>query len=151
MNVSRIDGLLTLRNYLLIICGAVQLFFAFQLFFRFDFLPNLTAYMWLPGIATFLSWLSLSGVYGFASRRNANMLFDELTIDRFRSLTSDGYAIVNIGVFILFSIQDWQNWNFTAANTLLIDLSAMMFLVWGGLIVVFVVKEWPEASYGEAS
>ena len=82
---------------------------------------------------------------------NANMLFDELTIDRFRSLTSDGYAIVNIGVFILFGIQDWQNWNFSAANTLLIDLSAMMFLVWGGLMVVFVVKEWPEASYGEAS
>ena len=26
MNVSRIEGLLTLRNYLLIICGAVQLF-----------------------------------------------------------------------------------------------------------------------------
>ena len=69
--------------------------------------------------------------------QSANMLFDELTIDRFRSLTSDGYAIVNIGVFILFGIQDWQNWNFSAANTLLIDLSAMMFLVWGGLMVVF--------------
>ena len=25
----------------------------------------------------------------------------------------------------------------------------MMFLVWGGLMVVFVVKEWPEASYGK--
>ena len=37
MNVSRIEGLLTLRNYLLIICGAVQLFFAFQLFFGSTF------------------------------------------------------------------------------------------------------------------
>ena len=109
MNVFQNRRALTLRNYLLIICGAVQLSLRFNSSFGSTFLPNLTAYMWLPGIATFLSWLSLSGVYGFASRRNANMLFDELTIDRFRSLTSDGYAIVNVGVFILFSIQDWPS------------------------------------------
>ena len=132
---------MNLRNIILDLCGFINLAFGFMLLTGWYFVPNINEYMWVPGTVTIVSWVILSVLYNSASKKEANILYDEMVIQRYYQLMSLGYVVLNISVFILFSIQDWQNWSFELAQNLILNLSGLMFLIWGLLLIIFVIKD----------
>ena len=118
------------RFLVLFICGTVQVFFATYLLLElldFGLAWRLTNYdiMFIPGILVFLGsgYLTLS-YYFLSDETSNNALYDEFTALRYYKLATAGYVINGIGIFILFSIQDWQNWSFEQANNMIYQIAA---------------------------
>ena len=79
---------------------------------------------------------------------NRVALYDEYIADRYYKLGAAGYAITGIGIFVLYSIQDYSAWSFEAANGFIYDLAAFLWLVFGSLIVIFSYGDYRESVDG---
>ena len=66
----------------------------------------------------------------------------------FISIVAAGYVINGIGIFILFSVQDWQNWSFELANNMIYQIAAFAWLIFGMLLVWFSIGDYRESKSG---
>ena len=105
--------------------------------------------MFIPGVLVFLGsgYLTLS-YYFLSDETSNNALYDEFTALRYYKLASAGYVINGIGIFILFSIQDWQNWSFELANNMIYQIAAFAWLIFGMLLVWFSMGDYRESKSG---
>ena len=142
------------RFLLLVICGAVHVFFATYLlleFLGFGLAWHLMNHdmMFIPGILVFVGSGYLTFSYYFLSdEQSNNALYDEFTALRYYKLATAGYVINGIGIFILFSIQDWQNWSFELANNMIYQIAAFAWLIFGVLLVWFSMGDFKESKGG---
>ena len=142
------------RFLILFICGAVQVFFATYLLLELLgvglswHLMNHDI-MFTPGILVFLGsgYLTLS-YYFLNDETSNNALYDEFTALRYYKLATAGYVINGIGIFILFSVQDWQNWSFELANNMIYQIAAFAWLIFGMLLVWFSIGDYRESKSG---
>jgi hypothetical protein len=140
----------------LIICisGAVQVFFAAYLMlellgFNLGWHLSNSNIMFVPGVLVFLGAAYLTFSYYFLdSQKVNNALYDEFTALRAYKLGSVGYGLNGMGIFILFSIQDWSNWSFQMANSMIYQIAAFAWLVFGVLLVCFSVGDYQESKIG---
>ena len=142
------------RFLVLFICGAVQVLFATYLLLELlgvDLSWHLMNHdiMFTPGILVFLGsgYLTLS-YYFLNDETSNNALYDEFTALRYYKLATAGYVINGIGIFILFSVQDWQNWSFELANNMIYQIAAFAWLIFGMLLVWFSIGDYRESKSG---
>ena len=112
------------RFLIVFICGIVQILFAAYSALvlygvSIDWHINNYIFMFIPGILIFASSGILTASYYFGDKKKNNILYDEYTALRYYKIAAAGYALNGIGIFILFSIQDWPNWNFQNANNMI--------------------------------
>ena len=142
------------RFLVLFICGAVQVFFATYLLLELLGLSlgwhlHFHNIMFVPGILIFLGSGYLTVSYYFLSDEKANnALYDEFTAARYYKLGTAGYAINGIGIFFLYSAQDWSNWSFALANNMIYQIAAFAWLIFGILLVWFSVGDYKESKSG---
>ena len=142
------------RFLVLFICGTVQVFFAIYLLLELLgvglswHLMNHDI-MFILGILVFLGsgYLTLS-YYFLNDETSNNALYDEFTALRYYKLATAGYVINGIGIFILFSVQDWQNWSFELANNMIYQIAAFAWLIFGMLLVWFSIGDYRESKSG---
>ena len=142
------------RFLILFICGAVQVFFATYLLLELLgvglswHLMNHDI-MFIPGILVFVvsGYLTLS-YYFLSDETSNNALYDEFTALRYYKLATAGYVINGIGIFVLFSVQDWQNWSFELANNMIYQIAAFAWLIFGMLLVWFSIGDYRESKSG---
>ena len=94
------------RFLVLLICGAVQVFFAAYLLLEllgFELAWHLVNHdiMFIPGILVFLGSGYLTFSYYFLSdQQSNNALYDEFNALRYYKLATAGYVINGVGIFI---------------------------------------------------
>ena len=143
-----------LRRFLLIfVCGIVQIFFAAYLLlnlfdFSLDWHINSSIFMFVPGILVFVSSGILVASYYFGDKKNNNILYDEYTALRYYRIAAAGYALNGIGIFILFSIQNWSNWDIQSANNMIYQIAAFAWLTFGVLLTIFSIGDYKEYKNG---
>ena len=142
------------RFLVIFISGTVQVLFAAYLMLEllgFSLGWHLLNHniMFVPGVLVFLgaAYLTLSYYYLDTNKIN-NALYDEFTALRAYKLGSIGYGLNGIGIFILFSIQDWSNWSFQMANIMIYQIAAFAWLVFGVLLVSFSIGDYQESKSG---
>ena len=142
------------RFLVLFICGAVQVFFATYLLLEllgFGLAWHLMNHdiMFIPGILVFLGSGYLTFSYYFLSdEQSNNALYDEFNALRYYKLATAGYVINGVGIFILYSIQDWSNWSFELANNMIYQIAAFAWLIFGVLLVWFALGDFRESRNG---
>ena len=142
------------RFLVLFICGAVQVFFATYLLLELLGLGlawHLMNHdiMFIPGILVFLGSGYLTFSYYFLSNEQSNnALYDEFNALRYYKLATAGYVINGMGIFILYSIQDWSNWSFELANNMIYQIAAFAWLIFGMLLVWFALGDLRESRNG---
>jgi len=141
------------RFLILFICGITQIFFAVYLLlelFGFNLGFHLTnhSYMFIPGILIFASSGLLTVSYYFGDTKTNNSLYDEYTAIRYYKLGAVGYALNGIGIFLLFSFQDWSNWSFQSANAMIYQIASFAWLIFGILLVWFSLGDYKEYKNG---
>jgi predicted membrane channel-forming protein YqfA (hemolysin III family) len=104
--------------------------------------------MFAPGIFVVLASSYLTASYYLGDRQKNNALYDEYTALRYYKTAALGYSINGVGIFILFSIQDWSNWNFELANNMIYQIAAFAWLIFGMLLVWFSVGDYKESKSG---
>ena len=104
--------------------------------------------MFIPGILVFIGSGILTASYYLGNKKNNNMLYDEYTALRYYKIAAVGYAINGIGIFILFSIQDWSNWNFQNANNMIYQIAAFAWLTFGVLLTWLSIGDYKEYKNG---
>ncbi len=142
------------RFLVLFICGAVQVFFATYLLLELLgvglswHLMNHDI-MFIPGILVLLGSGYLTFSYYFLSNEQSNnALYDEFNALRYYKLATAGYVINGMGIFILYSIQDWSNWSFELANNMIYQIAAFAWLIFGVLLVWFALGDLRESRNG---
>ena len=143
------------RFLVIFISGTVQVFFAAYLMLVLLGFSSLGWHllnhniMFIPGVLVFLGavYLTLSYYYLDTNKIN-NALYDEFTALRAYKLGSVGYGLNGMGIFILFSIQDWSNWSFQMANSMIYQIAAFAWLVFGVLLVSFSIGDYQESKSG---
>ena len=142
------------RFLVLFVCGAVQVLFATYLLLEllgFDLAWHLINHdmMFVPGILVFLGSGYLTFSYYFLSdEQSNNALYDEFNALRYYKLATAGYVINGIGIFVLYSIQDWSNWSFELANNMIYQIAAFAWLIFGVLLVWFALGDFRESRNG---
>lgn len=142
------------RFLVLFICGAVQVFFATYLLLElldFGLAWHLTNHdiMFFPGILVFFGSGYLTFSYYFLSdEQSNNALYDEFTALRYYKLATAGYVINGVGIFVLYSMQDWSNWSFELANNMIYQIAAFAWLIFGVLLVWFALGDLRESRNG---
>ena len=142
------------RFLVLFICGAVQVFFATYLLLEllgFDLAWHLVNHniMFIPGILVFLGSGYLTFSYYFLSNEQSNnALYDEFNALRYYKLATAGYVINGMGIFVLYSMQDWSNWSFELANNMIYQIAAFAWLIFGMLLVWFALGDLRESRNG---
>ena len=141
------------RFLIVFICGIVQIFYAVYLLldqFGFDLSWHIGnhIFMFIPGILVLVGSGILSASYYIGDRKNNNILYDEYTALRYYKIAAAGYALNGIGIFILFSIQDWANWNFQNANNMIYQIAAFAWLTFGILLTIFSIGDYKEYKNG---
>ena len=139
------------RSILIFTCGAVQIFFASWILFKLfglnliDLPPHA---MFFPGVLIFgvSGYLTIS--YYFGSQKNNSALYDEYTALRYYKLGAIGYAINGIGIFLIFSTQDYANWSLQTANTMIYQIASFAWLIFGVLLVCFAYGDYKESLHG---
>ena len=142
------------RFLVLFTCGSVQVFFATYLLlelFGFGLGWHLAVHniMFVPGVLVFLGsgYLTIS-YYFLSDDASNNALYDEFNALRYYKLATAGYVINGVGIFILYSIQDWSNWNFELANNMIYQIAAFAWLIFGVLLVWFALGDLRESRNG---
>ena len=69
-------------------------------------------FMFIPGILVFIGSGILTVSYYLGDKKINNILYDEYTALRYYKIAAVGYVLNGMGIFVLFSIQDWANWDF---------------------------------------
>ena len=141
------------RFLIVFTCGVVQIFYATYLLLDLSGISigwHLTnhIFMFIPGVLVFVSSGILTASYYLGDRKNNNILYDEYTALRYYKIAAFGYAVNGIGIFILFSIQDWSNWNFQNANNMIYQIAAFAWLTFGILLTVFSIGDYKEYRNG---
>ena len=142
------------RFLVLFICGAIQVFFATYLLLEllgFDLAWHLMNHdmMFIPGILVFVGSGYLTFSYYFLSdEQSNNALYDEFNALRYYKLASAGYVINGMGIFVLYSMQDWSNWSFELANNMIYQIAAFAWLIFGVLLVWFALGDLRESRNG---
>ena len=141
------------RFLILFVCGIVQILFAaysaLALYgVSIDWHLNNNIFMFIPGILIFVSSGILTASYYFGDKKNNNILYDEYTALRYYKIAAVGYALNGIGIFILFSIQDWSNWNLQNANNMIYQIAAFAWLTFGVLLTIFSIGDYKEYRNG---
>ena len=141
------------RFLIIFICGIVQVSFAGYLLlelsgFYMGWYITEHSIMFIPGILVFIGSGILTASYYLGNKKNNNMLYDEYTALRYYKIAAVGYAINGIGIFILFSIQDWSNWNFQNANNMIYQIAAFAWLTFGVLLTWFSIGDYKEYKNG---
>ena len=142
------------RFLVLFICGAVQVFFATYLLLEllgFDLAWHLMNHdmMFIPGILVFVGsgYLTFSYYY-LSDEQSNNALYDEFNALRYYKLATAGYVINGMGIFVLYSMQDWSNWSFELANNMIYQIAAFAWLIFGMLLVWFALGDLGESRNG---
>ena len=142
------------RFLVLFVCGAVQVFFATYLLLELLgvglswHLMNHDI-MFIPGILVFLGSGYLTFSYYFLSdEQSNNALYDEFTALRYYKLATAGYVINGVGIFVLYSMQDWSNWSYELANNMIYQIAAFAWLIFGLLLVWFALGDLRESRNG---
>ena len=86
--------------------------------------------------------------YYLGDKKANNILYDEYTALRYYKIAAAGYALNGIGIFILFSIQDWANWDFKNANNMIYQIAAFAWLTFGVLLTIFSFGDYKEYKNG---
>ena len=142
------------RFLIVFVCGAVQVFYATYLLLNlFGYtiewhISNHDLFMFIPGILVFVGSGILTASYYLGDKKNNNILYDEYTALRYYKIAAIGYAVNGIGIFILFSIQDWSNWSFQSANNMIYQIAAFAWLTFGILLTVFSIGDYKEYRNG---
>ena len=142
------------RSLIVFVCGAVQIFYATYLLLNlFGYtiewhISNHDLFMFIPGILVFVGSGILTASYYLGDKKNNNILYDEYTALRYYKIAAIGYAVNGIGIFILFSIQDWSNWSFQSANNMIYQIAAFAWLVFGILLTIFSIGDYKEFKNG---
>ena len=142
------------RRFLIVfVCGITQILFAgysaLILFgFNIDWHINNHIFMFIPGILILFSSGILTASYYLGNKKINNILYDEYTASRYYKIAAAGYALNGIGIFLLFSIQDWANWNFQNANNMIYQIAASAWLIFGILLMVFSLGDYKEYKNG---
>jgi len=135
------------------VCGIVQIFYAAYLLLDLFGISlgwhiNNHIFMFVPGLLVFVSSGILCASYYFGDKKTNNILYDEYTALRYYKIAAVGYVLNGIGIFILFSIQDWANWNFQNANNMIYQIAAFAWLTFGVLLAVFSIGDYKESKDG---
>ena len=140
------------RFLYLFICGTVQIFFGAYLFLELIGVdlgwPIKGNAMFIPGVLIFITSGILTASYYFGDTKKNNALYDEYTALRYYKIGTIGYALNGIGIFILFSIQDWSNWDLQSANRMIYQIASFAWLIFGILIVWFSLGDYKEHKNG---
>ena len=142
------------RFLVLFICGAIQVFFATYLLLEllgFGLAWHLMNHdmMFIPGILVFIGSGYLTFSYYFLSdEKSNNALYDEFNALRYYKLATAGYVINGVGIFVLYSMQDWSNWSFELANNMIYQIAAFAWLIFGVLLVWFALGDLRESRNG---
>ena len=140
------------RFLYLFICGIVQIFFGAYVFLELMGAdlgwPIKGNAMFIPGILIFITSGILTASYYFGNTKKNNALYDEYTALRYYKIGAIGYALNGIGIFILFSIQDWSSWDLQSANRMIYQIASFAWLIFGILIVWFSLGDYKEYKNG---
>ena len=140
------------RFLYLFICGIVQIFFGAYVFLELMGAdlgwPIKGNAMFIPGILIFITSGILTASYYFGDTKKNNALYDEYTALRYYKIGAIGYALNGIGIFILFSIQDWSSWDLQSANRMIYQIASFAWLIFGILIVWCSLGDYKEYKNG---
>ena len=141
------------RFLIIFVCGIVQILFAaysalILYGISIDWHINNRIFMFIPGILIFASSAILTASYYLGDKKANNILYDEYTALRYYKIAAAGYALNGIGIFILFSIQDWPNWSFQDANNMIYQIAAFAWLTFGVLLTIFSIGDYKEYKNG---
>ena len=140
------------RFLYLFICGIVQIFFGAYVFLELMGAdlgwPIKGNAMFIPGILIFITSGILTASYYFGDTKKNNALYDEYTALRYYKIGAIGYALNGIGIFILFSIQDWSSWDLQSANRMIYQIASFAWMIFGILIVWFSLGDYKEYKNG---
>ena len=140
------------RFLYLFICGIVQIFFGAYVFLELMGAdlgwPIKGNAMFIPGILIFITSGILTASYYFGDTKKNNALYEEYTALRYYKIGAIGYALNGIGIFILFSIQDWSSWDLQSANRMIYQIASFAWLIFGILIVWFSLGDYKEYKNG---
>ena len=144
------------RFILVLVSGLFQIFFSGYLLLELsgaDLGWHITSdnVMFAPGILVFLVSGYLTASYYLGDRQKNNALYDEYTALRCYKTATAGYAINGVGIFVLFSIQDWSNWVLSNANSMIYQIAAFAWLTFGVLLVIFSIGDYREWVHGQES
>ena len=136
------------RRFLIVsVCGVVQIFFASYVLlglFNLNFFELPSDSFLLPGILIILGSSYLTISYYLGDKKLNNMLYDEYSALRYYKLGAIGYAINGFGVFLIFSMQDWSNWDLVSANRMIYQIVAFAWMVFGFLMLIFSWGDYQE-------
>jgi len=136
------------RRFLIVsICGVVQIFFASYVLLELlnlNFFELPSDSFLLPGILIILGSSYLTISYYLGDKKLNNMLYDEYSALRYYKLGAIGYAINGFGVFLIFSMQDWSNWDLVSANRMIYQIAAFAWMVFGFLMLIFSWGDYQE-------
>ena len=136
------------RFLMLFLCGVVQVFFAIHLLFDLGILQLPSNLMFIPGILIILTSIVLVVSFYYSKEEINNKLYDEYTAYRFYKLGNLGYALNGIGLFVIFSIQDYQNWDIQIASTMILQIASYAWFIFGGLLIWFAIGDYRESKDG---
>ena len=141
------------RFLIIFVCGIVQILFAAYSALilhgiSIDWHINNRIFMFIPGILIFASSAILTASYYLGDKKANNILYDEYTALRYYKIAAAGYALNGIGIFMLFSIQDWPNWSFQNANNMIYQIAAFAWLTFGVLLTIFSIGDYKEYKNG---
>ena len=136
------------RRFLIVsVCGVVQIFFASYVLLgllNLNFFELPSDSFLLPGILIILGSSYLTISYYLGDKKLNNMLYDEYSALRYYKLGAIGYAINGFGVFLIFSMQDWYNWDLVSANRMIYQIAAFAWMVFGFLMLIFYWGDYQE-------
>ena len=136
------------RRFLIVsVCGVVQIFFASYVLLgllNLNFFELPSDSFLLPGILIVLGSSYLTISYYLGDKKLNNMLYDEYSALRYYKLGAIGYAINGFGVFLIFSMQDWSNWDLVSANRMIYQIAAFAWMVFGFLMLIFSWGDYQE-------
>ena len=136
------------RFLIVSICGLTQIFFASYLLlglFNLSFFSLPSDAMFIPGVFIILGSGYLCTSYYFGDKKMNNILYDEYSALRYYKLGSIGYALNGFGIFIIFSVQNWSNWDLASANAMIYQIAALAWAIFGILMLIFSLGDLKES------
>ena len=79
--------------------------------FNLNFFSLPSNAMFIPGVLIILGSGYLCASYYFGDKKMNNILYDEYSALRYYKLGAIGFGLNGFGIFVIFSIQDWSNWD----------------------------------------
>ena len=141
------------RFLIVSICGLTQIFFASYLLlglFNLSLFSLPSDAMFIPGVLIILGSGYLCASYYFGDNKMNNILYDEYSALRYYKLGATGYALNGFGIFIIFSVQNWSNWDLASANAMIYQIAVLAWAIFGILMLIFSLGDLKE-SRAEAS